>query len=166
MGTRADRAQRFGVEITLAIHNAMIHAGLLWEEDPDDFLKKLGYIDETGHRRSLTGFGDFHPIHGVEKINLWLGYWKWHLRTTAQYLVFITKKQLQDRRTTPTDTVISPALFGHRQNLNEPMDGPYPATSLVEAVLGLLNTQDGVNLSLFAPPHHADKHTGHMGSQI
>ena len=56
--------------------------------------------------------------------------------------------------------MISLALFGHHQSLNKPMDEPYPATSVVEVVLGLLNTQDGVNLFFFAPPHYADNSAG------
>ena len=153
MGTNADRAQRFGVEITLALYNALIHCGLSWEEDPEDFLTRLGYTDEDGCQRSLSGFGELHPIRGAEKIKLWLGYWKWHSQTAAQYLIFITKKQLQDHRPSSTSAVISPALFGHHQSLDEPIDQSHSATSVVEAVLGLLNTENKVYQFCFTALH-------------
>jgi len=74
LGTAADRAQRLGVELTLALINAMFYSGLLWEEDPDDFLKKLSYVDESGCKRNLLGFGQFHPTQDTKKIKCWLGY--------------------------------------------------------------------------------------------
>ena len=56
------------------------------------------------------------------------------------------KKQWQDNHTTPTDAVISLALFCHQQSLNKPINRLYPTTCVVEVILGFLHTQNGVNL--------------------
>ena len=92
LGSVANCAQCFGVELTLALYNATIPRELSWEEDSEDFLKKLGYID---------------------------------------------------------DTMISPALFGHHQDVDRPMGGAHSPTSKVKTVLGLFCTPEGVYLFPF-----------------
>lgn len=141
LGTRANQAQRFGVELTLAIYNAMIHSGLRWE-DPEEFLQRISYLDEDSCWKNLQGFGQFHPTRNAEEIQHWLGYWKWHEQVTAEYLIFITKKQLRDHRPSPTHTVISPALFGVLQDPAELIIEPNQESNLVEAVLGMSGTAD------------------------
>ena len=144
LGPAADRAQRFGVELALAVHNMAICSRLNWKTNIDDFLKDFSYVDEGGQEVGLLGFGEFHPTRDAEKIKQWLGYWKWHSHTASQYLIFITKKQLRAHRFLPVDTVISPALFGHHQMLDKPMSGSHTAMSVVEVVVGLTSTQHGV----------------------
>jgi hypothetical protein len=136
LGTSSDRAQRLGVELTLAIHNATILSGLYWE-DPGEFLQKLSYVDEHGNSKRLSGFDKFHPTRDTKEIKLWLGYWKWYMQTSALYLIFITKQQLRNHRPSPASTVISPALFGHHQNLDMPTPEPNQRLGVVEDIVGL-----------------------------
>ena len=144
LGSTADRAQRLGVELFLALYNGAIHSGLFLGVDPDDFLKNMSFIDDNGQQQSLKGFNHFHPTRDAEDIKQWLGYWKWHSQITSHYLIFITKKQLRDHRPLPAQTVISPALFGHHQSLDGVVSLLEPASSGIETVLNLIDSQEGV----------------------
>jgi len=168
LGTPADWAQRFGVELTLLLHNAFVQSGLTSDEDPDDFIKKLSYTDKNDHQKHLAGFSQFHPTRDVQNINRWLSYWKWHVYNTSRYLIIITKEQLRAHRSLPTCTDISPALFGHRQTpmVGESEDQPDETSPVVETVLGLLKTSTDVACLFFTPCSVLKTFVGNVGSQV
>lgn len=153
LGTDADRAQRFGVELALMIHNAIIEYRLSSDIDIEDILKSLYSHDKDGQKRYLAGFERFHPQRDVQEIEKWLGYWRWYENEAGRYLIHITKGQLRAHRSTSACTNISPALLGHQQALAaEPEDRPDGASTIVETVLGLFLTSTGVEG--FLPESH------------
>ena len=149
MGTHADRAQRFGVELISFFFNALVYSRLTLSQDLDDLLRSLSYIDENGQQKHLTGFSQFHPTRDLQEIERLLGYWKWHVHTTFRYLIHITKGQLRAHHSSSA-LVISPALFGHCQSqaAGQPEDRPDETPAVVEAVLGFSRIQTKVDCFL------------------
>ena len=147
LGPPPDQSQRLGVELILALFNALIHSGLTLDVDLDDLLTKISYPGKDGHRNYLTGFGNFHPVRDIQVINQWLGYWKWHVSNTLRYWIYITKEQLWTNRSLSTSTNISPALLGHQQIpvTGAPGVRSDSASTVVETVLRLFKAGKEVN---------------------
>ena len=56
MGTHADQAQQFGVELISFFFNALVYSRLTLSQDLCDLLRNLSYTDKNGQQKHLTGF--------------------------------------------------------------------------------------------------------------
>jgi hypothetical protein len=110
LGSPRDRAQRIGVELVLAFHNATVHSKMKLDFDLDDLLTQMSYTDEGGVRQNLDGFRRYHPVRDIKAIRKWLGYYRWYERTCDAFLIYITKEQYK-RHKLPQSTTIFPVLF-------------------------------------------------------